>query len=139
MTADAIAGGAVGVDMGRNIFQSDSPVGMIKAVRAVVHENATVDEAFDLYREELAAERRHPGAGGRRAGRRPQDLARAVRVAVYHSNADIRLESGRCRRSGRPRSSFASGPPASVAPTSWSGTACPTRPWCWATRSPVTS
>lgn len=52
LTANAMAGGAVGVDMGRNIFQSDSPIAMIKAVRAVVHQNATPAEAFDLYREQ---------------------------------------------------------------------------------------
>ena len=56
LTANAIANGAVGVDMGRNIFQSDSPVGMIKAVRAVVHENASPDEAFEVYREEKAVQ-----------------------------------------------------------------------------------
>ena len=50
MAHDAIKDGACGVDMGRNIFQSDSPVGMIKAVRAVVHENASVDEAYKIYR-----------------------------------------------------------------------------------------
>ncbi len=37
---NAIQGGAVGVDMGRNIFQSESPVAMIRAVRKVVHEKA---------------------------------------------------------------------------------------------------
>ncbi len=42
--------GAVGVDMGRNVFQSDSPVGMIKAVRAIVHENASVKKAYDIYK-----------------------------------------------------------------------------------------
>ena len=52
MTADAIAGGAVGVDMGRNIFQATSPIAMIQAVRAVVHHNATAQEAFDIYREQ---------------------------------------------------------------------------------------
>ncbi len=54
MTADALAGGAVGVDMGRNIFQSDSPAAMIQAVRAVVHGNATAAEAFEVYREQRA-------------------------------------------------------------------------------------
>jgi putative autoinducer-2 (AI-2) aldolase len=49
---DAIQAGASGVDMGRNIFQSDCPVGMIRAVRAVVHEGASVDQAFEIYREE---------------------------------------------------------------------------------------
>jgi len=46
---DAVRGGAVGVDMGRNIFQSDSPVGMIRAVRAIVHEGAGVEAAYALY------------------------------------------------------------------------------------------
>ena len=49
---NAVKGGAVGVDMGRNIFQSDSPVGMIKAVRAIVHENVSVKEAFKIYESE---------------------------------------------------------------------------------------
>lgn len=50
LARDAVKHGASGVDMGRNIFQSDNPVGMIKAVRAVVHENATVDKAYGLYK-----------------------------------------------------------------------------------------
>ncbi len=49
LARNAIDRGAVGVDMGRNIFQSDSPVGMIQAVREVVHNNATPDVAYDLY------------------------------------------------------------------------------------------
>ncbi|MEE9591051.1 MAG: 3-hydroxy-5-phosphonooxypentane-2,4-dione thiolase [Thermodesulfobacteriota bacterium] len=49
---DAVQRGAVGVDMGRNIFQSDCPVGMIKAVRAIVHENASVEEGFKIYEGE---------------------------------------------------------------------------------------
>ncbi len=52
MAHDAIQSGASGVDMGRNIFQSDCPVGMIRAVRSVVHDNRSVDEAFEIYREE---------------------------------------------------------------------------------------
>jgi 3-hydroxy-5-phosphonooxypentane-2,4-dione thiolase len=40
--------------MGRNIFQSDSPVGMIKAVRAIVHDNISVKEAFKIYESEKA-------------------------------------------------------------------------------------
>lgn len=55
MTAAAMAGGAAGVDMGRNIFQSDSPLGMIKAVNAVVHGNASVDDAYAVYMDEKAA------------------------------------------------------------------------------------
>jgi len=48
----AIRDGARGVDMGRNIFQSDCPVGMIRAVRAVVHEGADVDQAYQVYLQE---------------------------------------------------------------------------------------
>lgn len=51
MVKDAIDAGAVGVDMGRNIFQSDNPIGMIKAVRAVVHEGASVEDAFKSYKK----------------------------------------------------------------------------------------
>lgn len=50
LTYNAIKRGAAGVDMGRNIFQSDDPVAMIQAVRAVVHEKTTPAQAFDLYR-----------------------------------------------------------------------------------------
>jgi putative autoinducer-2 (AI-2) aldolase len=49
MAYNAIQQGANGVDMGRNIFQSESPTAMIQAVRAVVHENETPERAFDLY------------------------------------------------------------------------------------------
>jgi 3-hydroxy-5-phosphonooxypentane-2,4-dione thiolase len=49
LTFDALKDGASGVDMGRNIWQSDNPVAMIKAVRAIVHENSTVKEAYDQY------------------------------------------------------------------------------------------
>jgi putative autoinducer-2 (AI-2) aldolase len=50
MAYDAIHAGAIGVDMGRNIFQSASPVGMIKAVNAIVHKKATPKEAYDLFK-----------------------------------------------------------------------------------------
>lgn len=48
---NAIRAGARGVDMGRNIFQSDCPVGMIRALRAVVQEDADADQAYKIYRE----------------------------------------------------------------------------------------
>jgi len=49
MARGAIQQGANGVDMGRNIFQSESPAAMLQAVRAVVHEGETPERAFDLY------------------------------------------------------------------------------------------
>src|SRR5207245_1250653 len=50
---DSIAEGAVGVDMGRNIWQSEHPVAMIQAVSEIVHERATVREAKQAYDEYL--------------------------------------------------------------------------------------
>jgi putative autoinducer-2 (AI-2) aldolase len=50
MAYDALHAGAIGVDMGRNIFQSSNPVAMIKAVNAIVHKKATAKEAFDLFK-----------------------------------------------------------------------------------------
>lgn len=49
LTHDAISHGAVGVDMGRNIFQSEDPVAMIQAVRAVVHEGLSPKKAYDMF------------------------------------------------------------------------------------------
>ncbi|MBT8364484.1 MAG: 3-hydroxy-5-phosphonooxypentane-2,4-dione thiolase LsrF, partial [Deltaproteobacteria bacterium] len=49
MAYNAVQQGASGVDMGRNIFQSDSPIAMLQAVAAVVHQNEKPDKALDLY------------------------------------------------------------------------------------------
>ena len=49
MAYNAVQQGAAGVDMGRNIFQSDAPRAMLAAVSAVVHENMTPKEAFELF------------------------------------------------------------------------------------------
>lgn len=48
----AIDQGALGVDMGRNIFQSDAPIAMLKAVYAVVHNGETAEKAYEIYLEE---------------------------------------------------------------------------------------
>lgn len=48
---NAVNDGACGVDMGRNVFQSDCPAGMIQAIRAVVQDGASVDDAFGIYRD----------------------------------------------------------------------------------------
>jgi putative autoinducer-2 (AI-2) aldolase len=52
MAYRAVESGAAGVDMGRNIFQSDAPPAMIRAVRAVVHEAMKPDDAYALYLQE---------------------------------------------------------------------------------------
>jgi DhnA-type fructose-1,6-bisphosphate aldolase and related enzymes len=49
MSYNAVQEGAAGVDMGRNIFQSEAPVAMIKAVRGVVHEGLKPKEAHQLF------------------------------------------------------------------------------------------
>jgi len=49
MAYKAIDQGAAGVDMGRNIFQSDSPIGMIQAVGLVVHKNEKPEQAIKIY------------------------------------------------------------------------------------------
>lgn len=56
LTYNAINGGAVGVDMGRNIWQSEHPVSMIRAVRAIVHQNYDVDQAYTLYQKLVSEE-----------------------------------------------------------------------------------
>jgi len=55
---NAISQGAKGIDMGRNIWQSDHPIAMMKALRAIVHERATAAEAMDV----LTAEKERLGA-----------------------------------------------------------------------------
>ena len=47
----AVNEGAAGVDMGRNVFQSESPVAVIQAVHTVVHDGLKPDEAYQLFRE----------------------------------------------------------------------------------------
>ena len=49
MAYKAVQEGAAGVDMGRNIFQADSPAAMIQAVSAVVHKNLAPDQAHEMY------------------------------------------------------------------------------------------
>ena len=48
---NAISCGAKGVDMGRNIWQSHWPVAVISAIRKIVHENATIGKALDLFNQ----------------------------------------------------------------------------------------
>ena len=50
-TYDALQGGAVGVIMGRNIWQNKHSVEMIRAIRSVIHDNMTPKEAHDVYNQ----------------------------------------------------------------------------------------
>ncbi len=52
---NAIRDGACGVDMGRNIFQAQCPVSMLQAVREVVHNGATPEQAYQMYQDLMAS------------------------------------------------------------------------------------
>jgi putative autoinducer-2 (AI-2) aldolase len=52
----AMEAGAHGIDMGRNIWQSDHPVAMLKALRAIIHDRATVAEALTIVEQETRNE-----------------------------------------------------------------------------------
>ncbi len=57
LSYDAIQHGASGVDMGRNIWQSDWPVAMVKAVQAIVHKKAEAKEALGIFLREKEKDR----------------------------------------------------------------------------------
>jgi putative autoinducer-2 (AI-2) aldolase len=65
MAYRAVSEGAAGVDMGRNIFQSEAPSAMIQAVHKVVHEMMPPKDAYDLY---LTLEHEQPRGAGVGAG-----------------------------------------------------------------------
>jgi putative autoinducer-2 (AI-2) aldolase len=48
---DGIQKGAIGVNLGRNVWQNDNPVAMIRALRSIIHEDATPKEAIELFNE----------------------------------------------------------------------------------------
>jgi putative autoinducer-2 (AI-2) aldolase len=48
---DGMRKGAIGINLGRNVWQNPSPVAMAKALNAVIHKNATPKEAADMYKE----------------------------------------------------------------------------------------
>lgn len=49
LTYNALQQGAIGVDMGRNIWQNDYPVAIIRAIRGIVHEGYKPEEAHELF------------------------------------------------------------------------------------------
>jgi putative autoinducer-2 (AI-2) aldolase len=48
---DGIQKGAIGINLGRNVWQSNHPVAMAKALRSIIHENATVKKAHEIFKE----------------------------------------------------------------------------------------
>ena len=65
LTYNSVNDGAVGVDMGRNIFQAEHPIAMIRAVRSIVHEGNSVKKAMVLYEELKGTKRLQRGSGAR--------------------------------------------------------------------------
>ena len=53
---DGLRNGAIGVNLGRNIWQNDHPVAMIKALRHIIHENGSVDEADRMFKSVKAGD-----------------------------------------------------------------------------------
>jgi putative autoinducer-2 (AI-2) aldolase len=47
---DGLEKGAIGINLGRNVWQSPNPVAMAKALNAIVHEEATVKQAEDIFK-----------------------------------------------------------------------------------------
>ena len=60
MAYNAVQEGAAGVDMGRNIFQSDAPAAMLQAIRKCVHEDMPPQQALELYETLRHAQRAEP-------------------------------------------------------------------------------
>ena len=46
---DSLQKGAIGVNLGRNIWQSENPIAMIKAIRGIIHDNYSPKEAQNLF------------------------------------------------------------------------------------------
>ncbi len=46
---DGMQKGAIGVNLGRNVWKNDHPVAMIKALRTIIHGSATPKEAYALF------------------------------------------------------------------------------------------
>ena len=55
---DGMQKGAIGINLGRNVWQNEYPVAMIKALRAIVHRDASPSEAQDIYNSEKSEETR---------------------------------------------------------------------------------
>ena len=52
---DGMQRGAIGLNLGRNVWQHDHPVAMMKALRAIIHENAAVKDAEKIFQDEKRA------------------------------------------------------------------------------------
>lgn len=48
---DGMQKGAVGINLGRNVWQNPHPVAVARALHAIIHEKASVKEAYDMFKE----------------------------------------------------------------------------------------
>lgn len=51
MVHDSVMAGGAGISVGRNVFQHPNRVALVKALRAIVHEDATVEQAVRMVEE----------------------------------------------------------------------------------------
>jgi putative autoinducer-2 (AI-2) aldolase len=58
MIRGALDGGAAGIVMGRNIWQSQRPLPLIKAVQALIHDDAPLEGAIDILKSEIRVKHR---------------------------------------------------------------------------------
>lgn len=65
---DGLQNGAVGVNLGRNVWQNECPVGMAKGLNQVIHGNAKPKEAFELYKQEKSGKKAKPAV--KKSGKR---------------------------------------------------------------------
>ena len=50
---DGMQKGAVGINLGRNVWQSPHPVAIAKALKAIIHDNVSVKQAHDIFKESV--------------------------------------------------------------------------------------
>ena len=63
---DGMQNGAVGLNLGRNVWQNPRPVAMMRALHGIIHGNLTAKEAWELFNDLKAAETKTTKRGGKR-------------------------------------------------------------------------
>lgn len=99
LTYNSIKAGAAGVDMGRNIWQSQFPIPMIRAVRAIVHSNYTLDQAYKLFQELCKGQPQQKGGFN---PNRPQNSPQGNHPQQNRPNNQQRPQQNQNRPGNRP-------------------------------------
>ncbi|MBT4723066.1 hypothetical protein HOB30_04865, partial [Candidatus Falkowbacteria bacterium] len=89
LTYNSIKAGAVGVDIGRNVWQSEHPVAMIRAVRSIVHGNSNVDQAFKLYQKLASGDSKNKQKS---KGKKPMEIAVLVGSQLAKKALDNKVD-----------------------------------------------